>query len=110
VNKLKKALTMVSPLAGAIRVADEGLSGLSDTLLGTVNPIARELAKRDAKSDKEDRLKRMQAAAQEELQEELMARRRDDQKPMMMSGGGMTPRKRPIDGKATRGKTKGRIR
>ena len=102
---LKKALTMVSPLAGAIHVADEGLSGLSDKLLGTLNPVARELAKRDAKSDKEDRLKRMQAAAQEEL----MAKRQGGQKPMMMAGGGMTSRKRPIDGKATRGKTKGRM-
>jgi hypothetical protein len=102
---LKKALTMVSPLAGAIHVADEGLSGLSDTLLGTLNPVARELAKRDAKGDKEDRLKRMQAAAQEEL----MAKRQGGQKPMMMAGGGMTGRKRPIDGKATRGKTKGRM-
>ena len=32
-----------------------------------------------------------------------------DQKPMMMASGGMTGRKRPIDGKATRGKTKGRM-
>ena len=102
---LKKAVTMVSPLAGALRVADEGLSGLSDTLLGTLNPVARELAKRDAKGDKEDRLKRMQEAAQAEM----MSQRQGGQKPMMMAGGGMTSRKRPIDGKATRGKTNGRV-
>ena len=34
---------------------------------------------------------------------------RTAQKPMGMAGGGMTSRKRPIDGKATRGKTKGRV-
>ena len=43
------------------------------------------------------------------MSEEMKARLLGAQQPMGMASGGMTSRKRPIDGKATRGKTKGRV-
>lgn len=99
---MEKILKAVSP---AYAMYKDGAAGLSDTLLGKINPIVRSIG-RDAERDKER--KDAQAMMLEEEKAKLLGAR-GGQKPMMMAGGGMTSRKRPIDGKATRGKTKGRM-
>jgi len=99
---MEKILKAVSP---AYAMYKDGAAGLSDTLLGKINPIARSIG-RDAERDKER--KDAQAMMLEQEKAKLLGAR-GGQKPMMMAGGGMTGRKRPIDGKATRGKTKGRM-
>ncbi len=99
---MEKILKAVSP---AYAMYKDGAAGLSDTLLGKINPIVRSIG-RDAERDKER--KDAQAMMLEEEKAKLLGAR-GGQKPMMMASGGMTPRKRPIDGKATRGKTKGRM-
>ena len=98
---------MFSP---AYAVATDGVKGLGDTLLGKallLNPTTRGMVK-DKIPGAGDREKEEKAAELEAAKKNLLANR-SGQKPMMMAGGGMTSRKRPIDGKATRGKTKGRM-
>ena len=99
---MDKILKAVSP---AYAMYKDGAAGLSDTLLGKINPIVRSIG-RDAERDKER--KDAQAMMLEEEKAKLLGAR-GGQKPMTMAGGGMTSRKRPIDGKATRGKTIGRM-
>jgi hypothetical protein len=99
---IEKVLKGLSP---AYAMYKDGAAGLSDTLLGKINPIVRSIG-RDAERDKER--KDAQAMMLEQEKAKLLGAR-GDQKPMTMAGGGMTSRKRPIDGKATRGKTKGRM-
>lgn len=99
---MEKILKAVSP---AYAMYKDGAAGLSDTLLGKINPFVRSIG-RDAERDKERK------AAEEALLAEQSAKSPmagGAKKPMMMAAGGMTGRKRPIDGKATRGKTKGRV-
>ena len=99
---LNKVLKAISP---AYAMYKDGAAGLSDTLLGKINPIVRSIG-RDAERDKER--KDAQAMMLEEEKAKLLGAR-GGQKPMTMASGGMTSRKRSIDGKATRGKTKGRM-
>jgi len=96
---MEKILKAVSP---AYAMYKDGAAGLSDTLLGKINPIAGKIG-RDAEREKERK------DAQAMMVEEAKAKLLGNQKPMGMAAGGMTSRKRPIDGKATRGKTKGRV-
>jgi hypothetical protein len=108
-DDFKSTLKMFSP---AYAMATDGVKGLGDTLLGKallLNPTTRGMVK-DKIPGAGDREKE-EAARMAELdaaKKNLLAGR-IAQKPMGMAGGGMTSRKRPIDGKATRGKTKGRV-
>lgn len=99
---MEKILKAVSP---AYAMYKDGAAGLSDTLLGKINPLVRSIG-RDAERDKER--KDAQKMMLEEEKAKLLGAR-GAQQPMGMAAGGMTGRKRPIDGKATRGKTKGRV-
>ena len=99
---IEKILKAVSP---AYAMYKDGAAGLSDTLLGKINPIVNKIGG-DAERKKER--KDARAMMLEEEKAKLLGAR-GGQKPMTMASGGMTGRKRPIDGKATRGKTKGRM-
>ena len=106
-DDFSSSLKLFSP---AYAVATDGVKGLGDTLLGKyllLNPTTRQMVKGTIPGagdlEKEEKSSQLDAA-----KKNLLAGR-NPTAPTMMAGGGMTPRKRPIDGKATRGKTKGRV-